>query len=439
MSSSLVRGVLAALVALVAAAAIAACGSSKSSSGSGSSNSSTSGAKANTGTSGSGSSGPKAAIPIGQVGAYTGQIPGLAGQGQGLTAWVNLTNAAGGIDGHKIKLYTADTQGNPTNEVSDTTQLESQHKVVAFAGMGLTTVAGVAKTLYSQHIPVIGGNTNDVAFAINPGFYDPGSGFIATYMGGFLAVPKGHTKTGIVYCSESSGCIGVYDLMFKDGLSKVNGGDPVYSAEAALTAPSFTAQCLAAKQAGVQTLAVAFDPTNFLRLAKNCAAQGYHPLYAEGGTVANDAVATSGLTNGTVSGQSQAPWFLTSGPIEQMKQAMAKYEPKDSVDSTTVEGWSAGVALGAAIQDYYKAHPSANTLTGQDIMDGLGMIKNDTFGGLTPPVSFTSSGVQKQSNCYFGIKVAGKKWAEESSKPICTPASADGPMAKALKALSSSS
>ena len=426
MKRKLERGGILAVTAVALAIAMAACGSSSSKS------ASSGGSSASSASSGGQS---KASIPIGQVGGYSGPVPGLSGQGQGLQAWVKATNAAGGVDGHQLKLYTGDSKGDPTTEVSQTLQIASQHKVVAFAGMGLTTVAGVAKYLGEKQIPTIGGNTNDVAFAVSPGFYNPGTGLLGTYLGGFFAAPKGHTKTGLVYCSESAGCTGVYDLMFKLGLSKLNGGDPLYSAKVSLASPSFTAQCLAAKQAGVQTMSVAMDPTNMVRLAKNCQSQGYSPVYGVGGTVASDAVASSGATNGSVAGLSQAPWFLTSGPIAKMDAAMKQYLPSDTVDATTVEGWTAGVALGQAIENYYKANPKANALTSQDITQGLGAVKNDTFGGLTPPVSFTAGGVQPESNCYFSISVKHDKWTESSSKPVCPSAKVDTGLAAALKAV----
>ncbi|RLV47459.1 hypothetical protein D9V37_14760 [Nocardioides mangrovicus] len=385
--------------------------------------------------SGDGGGGGKDPIVIGQVGNYSGQIPGLAGQGYGLQAWVKATNAAGGVDGHQIELHTADAKGDPASEVSQVTQMIGRYKPAAFVGMGLSTIAGSAPTVNKAGIPVIGGNTNDVAWAVDPGLYATGAGLLGTYLQGFFAVPSAGTKTGLVYCKESAGCTGVKTMMFDLGLSKANGGDPVYSAEASLAAPSFTAQCIAAQQAGVQVLAVAFDTSNVIRLAKDCDKQGYHPVYAESGTVPGDSLAAVPAMEGTLAGQADAPWFLTSGPVADQTAAMKKYFPKVPVDSTTVSGWTAGAALGRAIENYLGKNPGG-TVDAAAIKKGLGMFKSETLGGLTPPLTFTSSGVQKQTNCAFSIKIQDGKWVQNGTDPVCPPDSIQSTLDSALAALS---
>jgi branched-chain amino acid transport system substrate-binding protein len=386
------------------------------------------------GSGGSGSSGSKAPISIGQVGAYKGPVPGLDGQGYGMQAWVDYTNAHGGVDGHHLNLYVGDSQGDPTTEVSQIEQIATQHNVVAFAGMGTFNLAASAAFLASQKIPVVGGNNADIIFNEKPYLYAQGTAFVPLIATGFGAIPKGVSKVGIVYCSESPGCAQTYDVLFKDGITKAAGGNGVYASEVALSSPSFTAECLAAKQAGVQVLAVAFDSADLLRLATNCNAQNYHPVYAFGGTVATDQLAGPTFMNGSVSSQSNAPWFLSTGPLATMKAAMAKYQPGKAVGSIAVEGWTSGVILGQALENAL-AHNSSGTITRQDVVNGLAEIKNDTFGGLTPPISFSASGVQPESFCYFPIVVSAGKWtAPNGLTPVC----ASGAELAAIKAAQSS-
>lgn len=381
-----------------------------------------------------GESGDNSPISIGQVGNYSGPVPGLADQGTGLEAWVKAINADGGIEGHKIELHTLDAKGDPASEVSQVTQLVSQKKVVAFAAMGLTTMSGAAPFLEQQGIPVIGGNTSDPTWAVSPGLYVPGAGLIGTYLQGFAAVPEGKEKVGLVYCKESAGCTAVNTLMFDLGLSEANGAEPVYNAEVSLASPSFTAQCLAAKQAGVQTLAVAFDGANLVRLAKDCADQGFTPTYAFGGTIATDEVAASGVVENAVSGQSQAPWFKTDGEIKKHRDAMEEYFPDVPVTSNTVAGWVSGLALQKAIENALEEDPDAE-ITSETIREGLAKIKDETFNGTTPPVSFTADGVQEQSLCAFSITVKDGKWTENGADPVCPPDDVASVAEKAVKAL----
>lgn len=405
------RGSVAAIVATVVAVTLSACGGSESDDASGGD-----------------------PIPIGQVGNYSGAIPGLAGQGYGLQAWVRSVNDSGGIDGRQIELTTGDAKGDPAAEVSQVTQIATNEQVVAFAGMGLTTIAGSAPFLEQQGIPVIGGNTSDVAWAVNPDLYVPGAGLLGTYLSGFLTVPDGKESVGLVYCQESAGCTTVHTLMSDLGLTEANGGDLVYDAEVSLASPSFTAQCLAAQQAGVQTLAVAFDGTNLLRLAGDCAAQGFTPTYVFGGTIATDELAESGLMEGAQSGQAQAPWFLEDGEVGAHRAAMEQYFPDQEINSQTVSGWAAGLALGRALEIALEDDPG-KTLTAADVRTALGQIQDETFNGLTPPVSFTDSGVQEQSNCAFSIVVVDGEWTQNGTDPVCPSDSIQPDLDAALEEL----
>lgn len=416
---------------------LAACGGGSSSSSSSSSSEEGSSGSGSTTASEESGGGEKAPIPIGQVGAYSGPVPGLAGQGYGLEAWVKTVNAEGGVDGHEIELHKADSKGEPTGEVSQATQLVSNDHVVAFAGMGTTSVAGIAPILESKGIPTIGGNTNDFSWETAAGFYNPGTGFMGTLLAGYFSHPEGKDKMGLVYCKESPGCTAVYNL-YQMGFPEIYGGKGVYAAEVSLAAPSFTAQCLAAKQAGVETLAIAMDGANIIRMAKDCAKQGYHPAYALAGTNANDEIAETGLFEGAIAGQSQAPWFLESGPAAEEAAAMKKYAPQVPNESQTVSGWAAGVALGKAIENAIEANPDLEEISSENILEGLGMIEEETFEGLTPPVTFTSEGVQSNTACAFPIVVKDKKWVQEETEPVCPPASAEPQLEKALEEVGTS-
>jgi len=367
-------------------------------------------------------------INVGQVGAYTGQVPALAGQGYGLEAWVKHTNEQGGIEGNKINLYTGDSKGDPTTEVSQITQIHSAHDVVAFAGMGTYNLSAAASFFESNQVPVIGGNTSDPVFEEKPYFYAPATSFLATTAFGQGALPAGKTEFGLVYCKESPGCAYVHDVLVSEGIVEAQGGEVVYTSEASLSAPSFTAQCLAAKNAGVQVLSVAFDPTNMQRLASDCDKQDYRPTYVMGAALASDEVAKPEHMDGAVAAIGTAPWFLDSESVATMREAMAKYHSDKTIDAQVVSGWVAGVVLGQAIENALTEN-GGEQITSADVLTGLGMIKDETFDGLTPPITFTSSGLQEPNYCYFGMTVADGKWtAENGGEPIC-------PTGSALKAI----
>ena len=55
-----------------------------------------------------------------------------------------------------------------------------------------------------------------------------------------------------------------------------------YNAEIAATAPNYTAQCLAAKQAGVTSINIGSPAPCPPEWAEDCSQQGYNPIYAQG-------------------------------------------------------------------------------------------------------------------------------------------------------------
>src|SRR6185312_9454835 len=91
------------------------------------------------------------------------------------------------------------------------------------------------------------------------------------------AKQAGAKKIAVIYCSESPTCAASLPGLKSAG--KALGVPVVYSAGVSATAPNYTAQCLAAKQAGADALFIG-DGTNTIdRIATNCTQQGYKPTY----------------------------------------------------------------------------------------------------------------------------------------------------------------
>jgi branched-chain amino acid transport system substrate-binding protein len=64
----------------------------------------------------------------------------------------------------------------------------------------------------------------------------------------------------------------------------------------------------------------------------------------------------------------------------------------------------------------------ANNPGPADILNGLYTIKNESFGGLAPPVTFAkgASSNQQSTPCYFIVQAKGGKWiAPNGSKYLC--------------------
>jgi len=160
------------------------------------------------------------------------------------------------------------------------------------------------------------------------------------------------------------------------------------------------------------------------RLASDCDKQNYRPTYVMGAALASDEIAKPEYMDGAVAAIGIAPWFLESESLATLREAMAKYQQGKTIDAQVVSGWVAGVVLGRAIENALTAN-GGKQITSADVLTGLGMIEDETFDGLTPRITFTSSGVQAPNYCYFGMTVAGGKWAPENGgEPICPTGSA---------------
>ena len=93
------------------------------------------------------------------------------------------------------------------------------------------------------------------------------------------AAAKGYTKMGVVYCVEDPTCSNGIQSLIQPGGGSQAGVTTVYSSSISITQPDFTAQCLDAKQAGATFIYFAGDGDSLMRMANDCAAQGYKPLY----------------------------------------------------------------------------------------------------------------------------------------------------------------
>jgi branched-chain amino acid transport system substrate-binding protein len=116
------------------------------------------------GTSGQGSKVPSTApgvtstsITVGSLATASGALAGQFGQVvNGVQAYFDAVNAAGGVDGRRIDLkYQADDTGSPTNDTTQARNLVEQDNVFAVVGVGTPFFSG-ASFFASQGTPAFG-------------------------------------------------------------------------------------------------------------------------------------------------------------------------------------------------------------------------------------------------------------------------------------------
>jgi branched-chain amino acid transport system substrate-binding protein len=171
------KAALRALGAVAAAIVIAACSSSASSTAS-SPAAASAAATASAASPASGSSTAAATgspITVGIICDCTGAFAGVLTDGAKVyQAWANTVNAAGGINGHPVKIDLVDDQSNPGNSLTDVENLVNQDHVAALLDETDLdeTWASFAK---AHNVPVIGANITEAPFYTNSDFYAEGA------------------------------------------------------------------------------------------------------------------------------------------------------------------------------------------------------------------------------------------------------------------------
>jgi branched-chain amino acid transport system substrate-binding protein len=324
----------------------------------------------------------------------------FSGAQQTIGVWQAYVNQHGGLNGHPVHVYIEDDGADPSTSVSDVEQEVSQDHVIAFVGnlMPLTVQASVSY-LQQQNIPVIGGDASSATWWQSPVLFPQGSSDIGSDQAVFTikaAAAKGYTKMGVLYCVEDPTCSNGIQSLIQPGGGQQAGVTTVYSSSFSITQPDFTAQCLDAKQAGATFIYFAGDGDSLMRMANDCAAQGYKPLYVGDSLAITAGLASNPNLNGLLAGQTNFPWMDSFTPAQvTYQQAVKQYDPQLAGSATTAGEWAAGMLAVAAAKDL------TATPTSAQFFQGLWSIKDNNLGGLAPPLTFNQNAAATPSNCFF--------------------------------------
>lgn len=367
-----------------------------------------------TSTGGSGSS-----ILVGNIGSYSGSSGGSeAGGEQVIKAWADYVNANGGLDGHQVKLIVDDDAGSSTTAVEDVQQLIADH-VVAIVGEQSNVDSSWATDAEQAGVPVVGGLSIDLPFATNPDFFAAGTNAVAISFGVVSQAKTFGSKFAILYCAESPQCQEAVPL--DKFIGSTMGVSIAYSASISATAPDYTAVCQALKASGAESYEIADSSPVVLRVAAQCAQQGVTAKNVTDDGTITEAWLQSGAMNGVLSAETDFPFVDNSVPNSQAYQkAIAKYAPSLGGQNgpSASYSWVAGLLFQAAVQA-----GGSGPVTSASVKAGLYTLKNDTLGGVAPPLTFTP-GHADQVDCYFVLGISAGKFTEPSGlKTQCASSS----------------
>ena len=364
-------------------------------------------------------------IVLGNVGSYSAPnaANGVAVGQKAIVGWAKWVNSHGGVNGHPIKLIQKDNKGDQALAVSQVKELVEQDHVVAFVSQQDGSLnAGYADYLKQKNIPVLGGSVYTIdPWVGNPMFYPQGITAIPDITALVAIASKaGYKKLGSLACSEASQCAAANALV--KGLAAKGGLSYVYGGLVSSTAPDYTANCLAAKDAGADILMLLIPTADEGRkIADDCARQNYKPAWIIPGEAIGAGYLKTNAFNNAFNAAGVLPWFSKDPATKDFKAAMKKYT---DINFTTAEeplnaddAWVSGLMLqkAAALSGVTGVPTSA------DILAGLAKFNNETLGGLAGGLTYTNP-QNKNQGCYFTIQIKKQKFTlPNGSKPDCVP------------------
>jgi branched-chain amino acid transport system substrate-binding protein len=214
-------------------------------------------------------------IKLGHTSPYSGPLSAFSVAGKATTAYFNMINAAGGINGRKIKFISYDDGYQPPKTVEMVRKLvESDEVLMIFQLLGTPTNSAIQKYLNQKQIPQLFIFSGASRFG-DPKNYPWTMGWQPDYAteGGvyakhILASVK-DARIGILFQNDDSGKDGV--IGFQKALGKQNDKMIVAIASYEVTDPTVDSQIIQLKNAGANV---------FLNLSSpKFAAQGIRKAY----------------------------------------------------------------------------------------------------------------------------------------------------------------
>ena len=369
-----------------------------------------------------GSSATGSPIDVGIMCSCTGGLSSsYVGGPETYQAWASYVNAHGGLNGHKVNVIVKDDALNPGTALTEVHELIDTDHVVALVDSSTedtewSTYAG------QKGVPIVGGDAQSTLQLTDSNLYPAGEtidGFFVTYA--YAAKKVGAGNIGNLYCAESPSCAQAVALL--RSTAKALNLSVGYVTQISASQPSYTAACLAAKQAGVNGLLVGEAVATVQVVAKQCSDQGYFPYYIEGdGAIAKSFPTAPGLSQHFIGFEQDVPFFLNDTPgTKLMNDTIKKYAPSvlssPNYGEQETQMWVSGLLLAEAVK---KAKAGASSpVTSAQIIAGLHKISNDTLGGMAPPLTY-KAGQPNPVHCWFYVGIQnGKFTAPNGSTPSC--------------------
>jgi branched-chain amino acid transport system substrate-binding protein len=370
--------------------------------------------------------GPAGAVPVpgtpgtpGKPGPAAAKAPitfGTFGTGSGVIgravqpiitankAWSADVNARGGLAGHPVKLIFGDDGGDPAAALAIAKRMVEQDKVVAFIGTYLvTTTPAVTPYLEQVGVPMIGGPGGNEIEDHSPMVFNPQTGSdeaLGHIIHLAVVSQSDKRKMAILYCREASSCRQQRDRAIQ--FASLYGMTIVYEAQVSIAQPDFTAEVIAARNAGAEVVTMLTDEQTIVRVARSAHRQGWNPVVT-GTYTANAEVVQTADAEGVLGMAATLP-YRGSAKMQPYLDAVARYVPDGALGGYGATAWVQDKLIERLSVGFSDRNP-----TTADYLDALYALKGETIGGLVPPITFNKGAHAHVNMCGYPIKVVKAK------------------------------
>jgi branched-chain amino acid transport system substrate-binding protein len=370
---------------------------------------------------GAGAATSKGTVDVGIICACTGPLGANYTVGPpAYEAWAKSVNAAGGVNGYKVNVIMKDDQGNIGTSLAEAKTLISQHVVAIVDDTNDDTAW--ASLVQEAKIPVIGGGAVSALPLTNADFFSAETTEDVFALAQVVSAKKvGATKIGDLYCAEAPACSQIVPIL--QNTAKALGLTVAYVKEISASQPSYAAECLAAKDAGVDFLGIGESAGAVETAMTDCVQQGFTPWVSIGdGGVSNTNLTTPGEGTKSIGYETDVPYFLTKTPgMKIYLKAIKKYAPQilksQNYGEEAVAMYVSGLLFGKALA--VGTQGKSGPVTTSEIYKGLYSIHHDTLGGMAPPLTFTA-GKPSPVDCWYWIGIHNHKFTMPyGTAPFC--------------------
>jgi ABC-type branched-subunit amino acid transport system substrate-binding protein len=305
------------------------------------------------------------------------------------------------VAGRPVRIIQADDGADPGKHAAAVRRLILEERAVAFINVAPLTFSAGVPFLEQYNIPAIGGDSAENGWFTSPNAF-PISG--QTYA---RAIPIAkwaianlpQRKAAIYYVNEAEAPRRLGES-FRDAWQE-KGGQVVAFTGVSLAAPDFTGEVISARNAGADIVYLALEHAACNRFWDAARRQRFNPMWLSAACSIESIRAAKDLTtNNLYSGISYRLAYGSLPAQQEIKQAVDRYDPTLEADSAFLFTWLSGKLLQVALKG------KTGKLGGQQIIDALHGVRNESLGGLIPQQSWPP-GPHAEGRCGYVGKFTG--------------------------------